>query len=74
MIDIIMGLNSSIELLKNLHKLNEKIRNAEIDMIIADLNIQLAESKNSIAELLNRNSVHPRGKFSMKGRALTGSR
>ena len=55
MVEIITGLTSAIDIVTKLNALNEKIKDADIKMLIADLNIELAKAKNSIAELITEN-------------------
>ncbi|MDR0873029.1 MAG: hypothetical protein LBN27_06120 [Prevotellaceae bacterium] len=55
MIEIVEAVNSAIETVKRLSALNEKIKDADVKMLIADLNIELANAKNNIAELLTEN-------------------
>jgi hypothetical protein len=45
MIEIIAGINSAIETVRKLGVLNEKIKDVDIKMLIADLNIELANAK-----------------------------
>ncbi|GHV83961.1 hypothetical protein AGMMS50212_13010 [Spirochaetia bacterium] len=53
--DIIQGVTTAVELIKKLTNLNEKIKNADLHNLIADLNFELAKSKNSISELIAEN-------------------
>jgi hypothetical protein len=55
MVELIAGLTSAIDIGKRLSLLNEKIKDADIKMLIADLNIELANAKNNIAELITEN-------------------
>ena len=55
MVEIIAGLTSAIDIVKKINLLNDKIKDADIKMLIADLNIELANAKNSIAELVTEN-------------------
>jgi len=57
MIEVVEGVNAAITTVKKLNELNEKIKNAEVKMLIADLSIQLSDAKISISELLDRNRV-----------------
>jgi hypothetical protein len=56
MMDIIVGINTIIDTVKKIKEVNDKLNSAEVKMLIADLSIQLAESKIAIAELLDENS------------------
>jgi regulator of replication initiation timing len=55
MLELMAVVNASIETAKKLKALNEKIENADVKMLIADLCIQLSEAKLSISELLDNN-------------------
>lgn len=56
MVELIAGISSAIEIGKKLKALNTKIKDADLNMFIADLNIELANAKNNIAILLDENT------------------
>ena len=55
MLELISGLTSAIDIAKKLSSLNAKIKDADIKNLIADLNIELANAKITIAELITEN-------------------
>ena len=55
MVDVITGIDAAIKTAKKLIEVNEAIENADVKMLIAELSVQLAEAKISIAELLDKN-------------------
>ena len=56
MVELMSGIISAIEIAQKLNSLNNKIKDADLKMFIADLNIELANAKNNIAELLDENT------------------
>jgi len=56
MVELMSGIISAIEIAKKLNSLNKKIKDADFKMFIADLNIELANAKNNIAELIDENT------------------
>lgn len=56
MSDIIGSIGQAISLAKRLREVNRNIGDAEFSNILADLNIELAETKLTIAELMEKNA------------------
>jgi hypothetical protein len=53
--DIIGGITGAINLVKQMLKVAEKVKNAELMNSMADLQIELAKVKSQVAELLEEN-------------------
>ncbi|MBI3049559.1 MAG: hypothetical protein HYY76_14735 [Acidobacteria bacterium] len=55
MTEIIATVASAINIVSRLKAINDRIRDAEFQNVLADLNIELAEAKIQVAELLSEN-------------------
>ena len=54
--EIIASIANAISLTKRLKEISDNIRNAEIKNVLADLSLELAETKLKVAELLSQNA------------------
>lgn len=54
--DVIASIANAISLTKRLKEISDNIRDAEIKNLLADLSIELADSKLKVAELVSENA------------------
>lgn len=55
--ELLTAIDTSIGIMKKLKTLNDKVKDADFRMLLADLSIELANSKSSVADLLNENRI-----------------
>lgn len=54
--EIIASITSAIAIVKNLSKLSDKLKNAELNGLIADLSLEMSELKMRMSELVDENT------------------
>jgi hypothetical protein len=56
MAELISSISSAIAIVKNHRELSDKLKNAELKGLLADLNVELAEVKMRLADVLQENT------------------
>jgi urease gamma subunit len=55
MIDILAGINTAVDIAAKLKNMGKKKPAGEAEKLISEMNVELAKTKNNIADLLNEN-------------------